>query len=141
MIRCAPLLLLLIAGGCDLPRDPDGTLDRIEADRSFRVGLIAHGRDARGAVEQAALIDRIARRTGARPAIRHGSAEPLLAELEAGGLDVVIGHFDAASPWSRRVTLTDPIRDYGGHGLVAALPNGENRWIMLVERETRTLAR
>ncbi|MFS0737874.1 hypothetical protein ABC347_12560 [Sphingomonas sp. 1P06PA] len=135
------MLLLLIVVGCDLPRDPDGTLDRIEADRSFRVGLIANGGDARGAAEQAALIDRIARRTAARPVIRHGSAEPLLAELEAGGLDVVIGHFDGASPWSRLVTLTDPIRDYGGHGLVAALPNGENRWIMLVERETRALSR
>jgi hypothetical protein len=129
VLRPAVLLCLLTLAGCaDLPRDPDGTLERVRREHRFAVGLVD------GATAPP-VLGRIARETNARPVLRRGQPEPLLLELEAGRLDLVAGgRFDAKSPWSRRVTLGEPLGRDGEH-LVAR--NGENAWIMLVHRAVR----
>ena len=83
---------------------------------------------------------RLSRATGARPALEAGAAEPLLTRLEEGGLDLVVGEFAEKSPWSTRVTFTDPIAVEGPVMLAAAARNGENAWIGLVHREARAVA-
>lgn len=134
-------LLVVLASGCDaLPRDPDETLERIRTDRSFRVGFVA-GAEELG--REIALVDAVAARTGARPSFKVGAGELLLGQLEGGQLDLVVGHFDKKSPWNKRVhfaVLDHPIGPLGVHQVAAALPNGENRWIMLVEREAIRIA-
>ena len=95
---CAALAL----AGCDrLPRDPDGTLDRVKAERSFRVGLIASGDSPIGAERQRAYLSRVARATGATPQLEEGASEPLLIALEEGELDLVIGAAVAGKPLGR----------------------------------------
>lgn len=141
--RTAFAVLGLLSACVDLPRDPDGTLERVRAERSIRVGLAgpldpAETRSAR------VLLDRVQAGTGAAPAIERAALEPLLARLEEGEVDMVLGRFAADTPWRTRVTLTVPLDDLAGRGggshLHAALRNGENQWITLVQREARGIA-
>lgn len=137
---CAALTL----AACDrLPRDPDGTLERVRAERVFRVGLIAAGDAPIGAERQRNFLDRVARATGATPQLTDGASEPLLIALEEGKLDLVIGPLSPESPWVSRVALLEPIGETETPQHLALTPiarNGENRWIMLLEAEARPLA-
>lgn len=134
----------LALAGCDrLPRDPDGTLDRVRAERRFRVGLIADGEAAIGEVRARALVARVAGATGATPVVKEGASEPLLLDLEDGRLDLVIGLLSPDSPWLGRVALLRPIGETVAPQhllLTPAARNGENRWIMLLEREAGATA-
>lgn len=126
MIR-GVLLLLMLAGCANLPRDPDGTLERVQQEQRFAVGLVADGVGGR-------VVERVARETGAWPRVTRGQLEPLLIRLEEGELDLVVGgRFDAKSPWVKRVTLGPRLAN--GEHVVAR--NGENAWIALVQRATR----
>lgn len=91
-----------------------------------------------------ALITRVAAVSGGRPQIAEDTAEKLLMKLEAGEIDIVVGEFDATSPWTRRVHLIPPLARAPHAGaeieITAAARNGENAWIMLLEREARALA-
>ncbi|HET9639388.1 MAG TPA: hypothetical protein VFP12_09300 [Allosphingosinicella sp.] len=137
---CAALTL----AACDrLPMDPDHTLDRVRAERSFRVGLIATGDSPVGAERQRQFLARVARATGASPRIEEGASEPLLIALEEGQLDLVIGPLSPESPWLGRVALLHPIGETVTPQRLALTPiarNGENRWIMLLEAEARPLS-
>jgi hypothetical protein len=143
IFRLGLSLALLAAGSCaDFPRDPGGTLDRVRAEQSFRVGLVAPLSGTDPKVD--ALLRRVALVSGARGQVESGDGEPLLARLEEGELDLVIGRFEAASPWKRMVSFSPPLRvEKLGNtkfNLVAAMRNGENAWIGLIEREARQVA-
>jgi hypothetical protein len=133
--------LCAMAASCGLPKDSEGTLDRVRESRQIRVGLILAGApiDPRAGM----LLARLRGATGAEPRLVPGDAEPLLSRLEEGELDLVVGRFTAASPWSTMVTLTPPLATtkQGESELIlaAAMQNGENAWISLVEREAREL--
>jgi hypothetical protein len=147
MIR--PLLPALAAAaltaGCGaLPRDPDGTLDRIRAERVFKVGLISSGDHRQAQEREQAFVQRVAAATGARPTVTEGAAEPLLTRLEAGELDLVIGMVSAKSPWMAQVAILRPLDEFPGAPPLRLAPiarNGENAWIMLLEREARVVGR
>lgn len=125
-----------------LPRDPDGTFDRIRHDRTVRIGLLdlPEGRRA----EASALIKEVERRAGARAVRRTMATEPALAALQEERLDLVLGTFAKDSPWKTDVAFAPPLARWGGEkhpiALRAAMRNGENRWIMLVEEASRTVA-
>lgn len=133
--------LLLTACGT-MPRDPDGTLDRVRAERSFRVGVIAGGGAPAADAMQRAFIARLAASTGARPAFVAGAAEPLLLQLEAGELDLVVGALAADTPWIARVALLEPLAEPASGQAPAnsvAARNGENAWIMQLEQDLRAV--
>ncbi|HZW46129.1 MAG TPA: hypothetical protein VFF61_01270, partial [Microvirga sp.] len=92
----------------------------------------------------AQLIQRVSSNAGAQARLESGGAEPLLDRLEAGDLDLVLGRFEKKSPWARLVTFGPPLRvEKQGKTtfhLTAAMRNGENAWIALVEREARDVA-
>ncbi|HEY5723026.1 MAG TPA: hypothetical protein VIT45_11960 [Allosphingosinicella sp.] len=142
MIR--PLLsiaLLAASAGCgSIPADPDGTLERVRAEGRYRVGLIASSNRPLAPERAQALLRRLSVATGARASIEPGPAEPLLARLEEGELDLVVGEFAEPSPWASKVTITEPIAANGPTALAAAARNGENAWIALLFREARTVA-
>ena len=96
--------MLVLLGGCgDYPRDVAHTSDRVKASGVIRVGLVAGG-DADTA---RAYIARVERATGARARATTGASEHLLARLEDGQLDLVLGPFAKDSPWADDVA-TDP---------------------------------
>ena len=134
-MKARSLLFLFALSACgSIPRDPDGTLDRVRASHVIRVGVV-EGSDA-----WRPLLARVAAATNARPRMQTGALEPLLLRLEEGDLDLVAGgQFAEDSPWIARVTLGPVLRRDAtiNHHLVAR--NGENAWIMLIEREARAL--
>lgn len=143
-MKWLPLLLLgSVTTACaDMPRDQSGTLDRIRAEGVVRVGFVA-GAAERHAPQFQALADRAARAAGGRIERVEGGAEPLLLMLEEGELDLVAGEFDSASPWVRRVHLLPPLaterRGRSDVEATVAARNGENGWIMLLEREAKAM--
>lgn len=137
MMRAFLFGLVLLTGCGPMPRDPDGTLDRVRHDRVFRVGVIP----ADSTADQAAwrrIVGRIASETGARPRFRTGTTEPLLLDLEAGDLDLVVGgRFASDTPWKTRVTLGPALRADDRTATHIVARNGENAWIVLVQRITQ----
>jgi len=141
-----PILCLAWAATCcsDIPKDPEGTLDRVRAERRFQVGIIAAGGSRIGLDRQVLMLRRVSEATGADPILQTGASGPLLTRLEEGELDIVIGQFAPASPWGKKVTLLPPIGEQvsrDGHILLTvAARNGENAWIGLLHREARAVA-
>jgi hypothetical protein len=138
------LAAALALGGCDsLPRDAEGTLERVQAARQFRVGLIADGGDGRAQAAARAFVARVSQATRARPQLRTGASEPLLLDLENGRLDLVVGVLAGQSPWTTKVAILQPLAEVRAPERLLVTPiarNGENRWIMLLEREAEALA-
>jgi hypothetical protein len=142
LFACLCLAALLPACGA-VPRDIDGTSERVRAAGIIRVGLIAGPATARDRALTGAYLGRLRRATGAAPRITSGAAEPLLAGLEAGGLDLVLGEIATDSPWASDVAVIEPLAERGIErrriGLSPIARNGENQWIMLLEREARDM--
>ena len=141
----AALLVIPALAGCsDFPKDQAGTIERVRAEGVVRVGLIASATPPTDAARLRDLVERTAREAGARPQVLEEAAEPLLLMLEEGELDLVVGEFDSASPWSTRVHLVPPLSsEQHGKSTVeatAAVRNGENGWTMLVERQARAIS-
>jgi hypothetical protein len=136
--------LLIVLAGCGvMPLDPEGTSEAIAQSRQIRVGLVEGDSDfARPAA--ARLLRHLADETGARPVLRAGSTETLFKLLERGELDLVLAPIDPKSPWMVDVTPGPPVAATGqGETRVEYHPvlrNGENRWIMTVERVARAVA-
>lgn len=139
------LLLALLPAACaDYPRDAAGTLDRIRAEQILRVGVVAGEFGPAERQRMHAFIAAVGRATGARPEMTTGPAEPLLLKLEQGSIDLAIGAFSEESPWASEVAMIEPlaVREADG-GRVTLNPvarNGENGWILLLEREARNQA-
>ena len=82
------LVPLLLAGCGEIPKDPEGTLDRVRAERRFNAAVIAGS-----SADEARLLGflaRVERAAGARAAIETGPTEPLLVKLESGAVDLVL---------------------------------------------------
>lgn len=137
------VLAFLLLGACDaLPRDPAGTSQRIAQKRHFTVSLADPA--IRSEPQIGKLVHEIERRTGAHAQWLPGSGEALFQRLDDGALDLVIGRFAADSPWAMDVAFGPPLSTGGTSDaplkLMAAMRNGENRWIMTVERASRAIS-
>jgi polar amino acid transport system substrate-binding protein len=108
----AAALAVALLTGCGVPRDPEGTLDRVR-DGALRVGLtesepwtrLENGR--RSGVE-VRLLERLATELGARIEWTQGAEADLIAALEVRELDLVVGGLTADSPWQAQAALTRP---------------------------------
>ena len=98
--------------GCNLPRDSDGSLDRIRGG-TMRVGFVVDtpwvtdSTDGPGGVEPA-FVRALARDLGSRVRWTRGPQSQLLETLSGRELDLVIGGLDAKSPWKQKLALTRP---------------------------------
>jgi ABC-type amino acid transport substrate-binding protein len=144
-MRTLLLLSFALLTACDgIPRDPEGTLERIRRDQVMHVGMV-DGASLQGVRLSSALVAALAEDTRARPVVTRDTLEPLLVSLEAGKLDLVVGgRFAEDTPWKTRVTLGPPLATQtvatsklNEH---AVTRNGENAWIVLVQREAKALA-
>lgn len=134
---------LLVTGCNPLPRDPANTLKTIEASKRIRVGLIADPQPLAPARTHA-LLHRLGQETGAAAIVQTGATEPLLDRLQHGELDLVIGNFSEKTPWEPEVALGPPIAVTGPEDrrlqLRAAARNGENAWIVKIEKASKAVA-
>lgn len=135
------IVLLVFAIACGLPRDPDGTLERVRGG-VMRVGvaesrpwIIVSPSGAEGV--EATLVKAIADSLGASIEWIRKSESELLTDLEERKLDLVLGGLTDDSPWKTKVALTKPFyedpRTKKKH--VMAAPPGENAWLVFVERQ------
>ncbi|MFT4053002.1 MAG: hypothetical protein QM681_00735 [Novosphingobium sp.] len=110
--------------------------------KQFIVGVVAGTPQT---PETQGLLVAIERQTGARPQIAYGAADTLLAELSEGKSDLVLGAFEKDSPWKTEVAFAPALSSTKiGNGIIevkAAMRNGENSWIMLVERASRSVSK
>lgn len=142
-VRGFALLSAVALAGCDnLPRDPGRTSDRVTASGRFTVALADPA--LRGDPLVALLVSEVERRSRARAIWQGGSGETLFKQLDDGSLDLVIGRFRASTPWATMAAFSPPLASHGKGKdrieLKAAMRNGENRWIMTVERASRVVS-
>src|SRR4051812_43190420 len=96
-------LVLATALACGLPRDSEGTLDRVRG-HVLRAGVAAHppwDSVSAGQVSgvEPRLIDALARGLGARAVFRVGTEAELVDALEHRDLDLVAAGLHDDSPW------------------------------------------
>lgn len=140
----AVLLLVTPAPGCaTIPRDPEGTLERVRTTRLLRVGASpSEGRVVVAGTEPAGpeveLVTGFAEAVGARVDWRVGGEEELVGAMERGELDLLAGGLSDRTPWSQRVSVTRPYAESRRHGEpvkhVLAVPLGENAMLGRLER-------
>jgi polar amino acid transport system substrate-binding protein len=104
--------LCVCSAACGLPRDSDGTLDRVRGG-TMRVGFVVDtpwvtdSTAGPGGIEPA-LARALARELGARIEWTRGQQSQLLETLSERELDLVVGGLDAKSPWKQKLALTRP---------------------------------
>ena len=104
--------LAFVGAACNLPRDADGTLDRVRGG-TMRVGFVVDtpwvtdSAAGPGGIEPA-LARALARDLGARIEWTRGQHSQLLETLSERELDLVVGGLDAKSPWKQKLALTRP---------------------------------
>ena len=110
-------LLALVASlslvACDMPRDPEATLDRVSGGE-LRVGIthaepwaMLDGGEPTGGVE-VLLVEDFAESIDADIVWVDGSEEEIFGALELGELDMAIGGFSSTNLWSSKITFTHP---------------------------------
>jgi polar amino acid transport system substrate-binding protein len=114
------------------PRDGEGTLERVR-DGTLRAGNLG---EAPWAEVEAQAVEELAETLGAE--VEWTTDGDLLADLEDGHLDLVVGGLTEDTPWKERVGLTRPWLK-GAPGKkdsrhVFAVRPGEHAWLVEVER-------
>jgi polar amino acid transport system substrate-binding protein len=125
MIRSTSIAFLLLVAACDLPRDSDGTLDRVRGG-TMRVGVVIDTpwtKDSAGVIGgiEGGMTRALAESLGARIEWIRAPEGELLAALQHRELDLVIGGLRASSPWKQQVALTRPF--YADTVSVGGAPN------------------
>jgi polar amino acid transport system substrate-binding protein len=106
------LAALLALAACDLPRDSEGTLDRVRHG-TLRVGVVPSApwvTDSLGNLGglEVRLVVTLAQGLGARVAWVRRPEPELLEALRARELDLVVGGLTNAEPWKSQVAFTHP---------------------------------
>ena len=125
MKRLVLALVLLVATGCDIPRDPESTLDRV-TDGTMRVGVSASDPwvvldDEEPAGVEVEIVKRFAAELGAEIEWHEGTVDELAAALYMRELDLVIAGLTSTSKITSEATLTHP---YLTTQVVVAVPPG-----------------
>ncbi|MFF0911947.1 transporter substrate-binding domain-containing protein [Microbacterium enclense] len=138
--------LMLVAGltGCGLqiPRDPDGTLDRVTGGQ-LHAGVTPNGTFVRvdGGEPTGTDVEAIrafADSLDAEVEWTVGAEEALVRGLENGDLDVVAGGLTDKTPWTDKAGMTRPyaeatLDDGRTAKLVMLVPIGENAFLSRLE--------
>lgn len=108
---------LVLIAACDLPRDPENTLERIRERGEIRVGVtdspplirrtsLEPNAEPRGV--EADLIRELAEKHGVGVRWHWGNLEEHYAALEGFDLDLVAGGISNATPWKKKIGITRP---------------------------------
>lgn len=105
-------LFAIAAIGCDVPRDADGTLERV-THGTLRVGVVRNGPwvvDSGGTLGgvEPEIVTALARELGARVEWVRRPEPELMHALHDRQLDLVVGGLTADLPWKGQVAFTRP---------------------------------
>ena len=128
-----------LAACAPIPRDPDGTLDRV-AGGELRVGaspsaglVDIDGGTVSGPLAE--VVEEFAEENDARAVWTVGSEEDLVRGIEDGSLDMAIGGMTAQTLWTPRVGVTRGYPELGSDSapVVMFVPLGENGFLSALE--------
>lgn len=125
--------VVLLLSGCWMPRDPEGTTERVRGGTLHLgvLGTVLSDAEERAVAAVADALDAEVSRDTADP-------HRLFAMLGAGEIDIVVGGVPEDTPFASRVGLTRSIGKVRvGDRLedrVLAIRQGENRFLMTVNR-------
>jgi hypothetical protein len=134
------ILALSTVAACSLPRDPEGTTERIAKEHVLRVGVTnnppwAEARGDTPAGIEPDLVRHFASSIGAKVVWRTGSETTLAQGLKHHELDLAVGGFDAQTPWVSITGVTQSFietPDKKKHVMLTA--PGENGFLLRVDR-------
>lgn len=135
--RLGILLTVLLVAGCDLPRDPEGTLDSVRGDVLHVGELPGHEVALR---EDKRIAVQLAERLDARIVGKSGETHDLIRELAEGEIDLLIGGLPASTPFVNEIGLSNvagPLPGVEGEDRVLAVRAGENKFLLEVNRAVR----
>jgi polar amino acid transport system substrate-binding protein len=117
------LAAVLLAACGVVPRDPEGTLDRVRGG-TLRAGISQHEpwtrlEDGRPSGVEARLVERFAEELGATVQWTDGSEAELVAAMQVRELDLLVAGLTADTPWQAKVAIT---RGYATTRVVVAVP-------------------
>jgi hypothetical protein len=128
-------LSMLVLAGCDVPKDPESTSDRVRH-ATFRVGILPGNAEAER--QDRVIVALLAEALPAQPAFRAEDAHLLFHALQNGELDLVIGGLPASTPFTDKAGLSreaGPLfRPGESDKRVLAVRQGENAFLMEVNR-------
>ena len=137
------LVVLAVSGCASIPRDPDGTLEKVIARGELRVCaspsgdlVVLSGADPSG--REVDLVEGFAEELGVDVVWTVSGETELVGAMELGDLDVLVGGLHADSPWSDKVAVTRAYAESTEAGEtvkhVLAVPIGENAMLVRLER-------
>ena len=117
-------MMMLVAGCSTIPRDPEGTLKRVQSGR-LRVGLVESPpwvvrTNGEPAGAEVALVRQLAQELNATPEWHWGGEQQHMEALEHYELDLVLAGLDTKTPWKKRVGVTSP---YFEERVVVGIPS------------------
>lgn len=131
----------LVLGGCaDLPRDQSGWTAQIQQDRVLVVGFSRPSqKDELVFQREKAVLQKLAKRLGARLEMREGNAHTLLDKLGKREIAVVMAQIPSESPFAEKLGFSQPFykRDDGNNNEVEysiAVAPGENRLLLMLDK-------
>lgn len=144
LILCALVAALLAGCSAALPRDPEGTLDRVTGG-VIRIGVSSNPPhtavtdDGTADGTEAEIMETYADSINAQIEWVPGAESTLMERLDLGEVDVVIGGLTSDTPWSSHAAITRPYAEaIGPDGkttkLVIATRVGENALLTSLER-------
>jgi hypothetical protein len=135
------LMAFLVAsalGGCDLPWDPEETLETVQG-KELRVGVLKFGPNAD---KDRPVAERLAKDLEARIVYVEGDAHALFEDLKRGQLHLVIGGVPKSTPFKKELGLSKAVGPLlGAHedeDRVVAVRPGENAFLLKVNEIIET---
>jgi hypothetical protein len=130
------VLMAFLAGlalaGCDVPRDPEETLDTVQG-QQLRVGVLKFGQNAD---MDRPIVEQLAASLGSKLVYVEGDAHALFEDLKRGHLHLVIGGVPESTPFAKELGLSKPVGPlHGAHkeeDRVLAVRPGENAFLLRV---------
>lgn len=131
------LMMFLVASAlpaCDLPRDPEQTLESVRG-QELRVGVLKYGENAE---KDRPIAEWLATSLGSKLVYVEGDAHALFEDLRRGHLHLVIGGVPESTPFQKELGLSKPVgRLHGAHeeeDRVIAVRPGENAFLLKVNQ-------
>lgn len=122
------LFLFTAFTGCQIPKDPKRTFERVKAEKVFRVGVIENGawvkKDEAGEPTgvEAELVKEFAQNINVRPEWISGGEYELFEALKNFEIDMIIGGLVESSSYSKHAAFTNP---YFTERIVVGTPKDE----------------
>src|SRR5215203_801124 len=127
-----------VLAGCDLPRDPEKTLETVQG-QELRVGVLKFGQNAD---KDRPIVERLAASLGSKPVYVEGDAHALFEDLKRGHLHLVIGGVPESTPFAKELGLSKAVGPlHGAHeeeNRVMAVRPGENAFLLRVNEVIET---